>query len=76
MIRMNCHCGVRPVWVEMGPGSHNRYSVRCSKCEKQAKWGGMAEFERLMGEGEDVLVRTYAEQIAEPPDPFAPFMKE
>lgn len=76
-MRMNCRCGARPIWVEMAPdvGPH-RYSVQCSKCGKQAKWGGVEEFERLVEEGGDDLVLTYAEQAAPKPDPFAAFVSD
>lgn len=73
---MKCRCGAPPIWVEMAPRSLHRYSIRCSKCEKQARWGSIVEFEGLLEEGGDGLIRTYAEQIAQPPDPFAPFIED
>lgn len=71
--QMKCFCGKPARWVEMPPENTHRYRVCCPKCNKTVKWGGQAEFERLLEAGSDETVLSYVEQIKPKPDPFAQF---
>ena len=73
MRQMKCFCGSPAEWVEMPPEHPHRYRVRCPRCNKTVKWGGLTEFEELISAGSDETVLTLAEQQIEPPDPFADF---
>lgn len=75
MREMTCRCGEPAQWVEMPPESPHAWRVRCPICDKTVKWGGKAEFERMLEAESEETVFTLKEQDAPPHDPFAQFYK-
>lgn len=76
MRQMKCNCGEPAEWIEMPPQHVHRYQVRCPRCKKPVKWGGVAELDRMIDEGGDETLVDWDEQKAPKLDPFAPFYKQ